>query len=102
MSKPIYVKLENAKQVLWDFRYECLQRGIKEDTVRGIQYAAEELMNVPVADVEEVRHGKWIATKTESAWNNAEYPTEFRCSLCGRTEQQQEPYCNCGAKMSCV
>ena len=26
-------------------------------------------------------------------------PISFRCSLCGRIEEKQEPYCHCGAKM---
>ena len=34
-------------------------------------------------------HGKWILVK----------PYTFACSLCGRLEEHQEPFCNCGAKM---
>ena len=94
-----YIKLDNARQTLYSFYHECLSQGVNPETARGIHYAAEELIRVQKEDVEPVRRGKWIVTKTESAWNNAECPTEFRCSLCGRTEQQQEPYCNCGAKM---
>ncbi len=47
----------------------------------------------------EVKYGEWIVTKTEHCWNDAEYPVEFICSECGRTVEQQEPYCHCGAKM---
>ena len=57
------------------------------------------LEDTPTADVVEVKHGKWMVTKTERSWNCAEYPTEYTCSECGRTEHQIEPYCNCGAKM---
>ena len=53
----------------------------------------------PTADVVEVKHGEWVLTKTEVGWNCCEYPTEYTCSECGRTEPQEEPYCNCGAKM---
>ena len=53
----------------------------------------------PTADVVEVKHGEWIPTKTEFGWNCCEYPVEYTCSVCGRTEPQEEPYCHCGAKM---
>ncbi len=51
------------------------------------------------ADYAEVKHGKWIVTKTEFGWNCCEYPTEYKCSVCGRTEKREELYCHCGAKM---
>lgn len=53
----------------------------------------------PAADVEPVRHGRWEPV-LEGVWN---LPTPvlvgWRCSQCGRTEQEKEPYCNCGARM---
>jgi hypothetical protein len=55
--------------------------------------------DVPTADVEEVVHGEWIVTKAEFGWNCVEYPAEYTCSVCGRKEKQEEPYCHCGAKM---
>ena len=38
---------------------------------------------------EERRRGEWKLVK----------PYTFKCSLCGRTEEHTEPYCNCGAEM---
>lgn len=35
-----------------------------------------------------LRHGRWIDKETC-----------YVCSLCGRVERLQEPYCHCGAKM---
>ena len=35
-----------------------------------------------------VKHGRWI-----------DKVTCYVCSLCGRVERLQEPYCNCGARM---
>ena len=59
----------------------------------------EDVDAIPAADVAPVRHGKWEPV-LEGVWN---LPTPvlvgWRCSQCGRTEQEKEPYCNCGAKM---
>lgn len=59
-----------------------------------------KVKDIPTANVEEVRHGKWIKK------NNVNYsPFDgspeyiYICSVCGREENKQEPYCNCGAKM---
>jgi hypothetical protein len=42
---------------------------------------------------EPVRHGEWICI------NNQHNYYEYHCSLCGRVEKQEEPYCHCGARM---
>ena len=59
----------------------------------------DDVVEIPTADVVEVKHGEWKLTKIERGWNCCEYPAEYTCSVCGRTEKQQEPYCHCGAKM---
>ena len=59
----------------------------------------------PTADVEEVRHAKWIYEDYHDMMGHA-----FQCSVCGRwmfansTEHVPEeyPYCHCGAKMEGV
>lgn len=59
----------------------------------------------PVADVVEVRHGKWMRTTRAPKSRDGYYfwnkplETVFVCSECGRVERVEEPYCNCGAKM---
>lgn len=56
----------------------------------------------PTADVAEVRHGEWKPNTVVVSRFPDEYVTMndgWKCSLCGRTERQKEPYCNCGAKM---
>ena len=58
--------------------------------------------NLPSADVEEVRHGEWKPNTVVVVQFPDEYVTMnngWKCSLCGRTERQKEPYCHCGAKM---
>ena len=58
--------------------------------------------NTPTADVQEVRHGKWIYKGHHEMMGHA-----FECSVCERwmftnsTEHiaEEYPYCHCGAKM---
>ena len=63
--------------------------------------------NIPTAEVEEVRHGKWIRMPEPFEGYNAVNLPNFRCSLCGRQTgrttcdppEEYIPYCHCGAKM---
>lgn len=62
------------------------------------------LCEVPAADVEPVRHGRWV--RTDDDWNSL---TTFQCTVCGEEfcfeidedfELLNYNYCpNCGAKM---
>ncbi len=65
------------------------------------KFLLEKLFNEYFSKIEEennlepVKHGHWILCK-----NYFPDGTEaFVCSLCGRAEAVEEPYCNCGAKM---
>ena len=68
----------------------------------------DALSAVPAADVAEVRHGRWIP-KINHTYIPVEYDENgipvlheyisYRCSLCGREETKEEPYCHCGARM---
>lgn len=57
------------------------------------------------ADVVEVVHGEWKPHYETFNEDKAvgvlggEYQTGWQCSVCGRYEPSEEPYCNCGAKM---
>lgn len=53
---------------------------------------AEMLNYMPAADVEEVRHGKWVELPP--------FKGIYTCSLCGRWGEYHWNYCpHCGAKM---
>lgn len=63
---------------------------------------------VPSVDACKVVRGKWITVSSAvqyGALNADDYPilkynaTKYKCSVCGRIENNREPYCNCGAKM---
>ena len=53
------------------------------------------------------KEGKWIPAEYEQTGSHVlgttmiirNIPTKFRCSLCGRVEDREEPYCHCGARM---
>lgn len=63
----------------------------------GCAYDAKIIIkNAPTVDAVEVVHGEWIECKSTDFRDNDNF---FKCSICGRIERKQEPYCNCGAKM---
>lgn len=53
------------------------------------------LIQAPMEDVVEVKHGEWIATGVETL-----FLREFKCSRCSAKQLGSDNYCpNCGAKM---
>ena len=57
----------------------------------------ELLTYAPAVDAVEVVHGRWIE---DYVYASDPYDRlRYKCSICGRTEEYKEPYCNCGAKM---
>ena len=60
------------------------------------EYMLEEIEDIPTADVQPVRRGRWIIT------DDVEHFIAV-CSECGRTEDSRAikdmPYCHCGADM---
>ena len=54
----------------------------------------------PAADVAPVVHGRWIPVIDEpTPLRKFAMLSGYKCSVCGRYENQEEPYCNCGARM---
>lgn len=60
------------------------------------------------ADVQPIVRGEWIEETFETIipveFDMLGKPilhkcTNYKCSICGRTEPRKEPYCHCGAKM---
>lgn len=76
-------------------------QGENEDFDRGVAFILEKLDKLPTADATEVKHGRWIEETEyyDDDYSECNVRKIFVCSLCGRTEKQKEPYCNCGAKM---
>lgn len=77
------------------------------ETCLGIEAVLMIAEKMPSADVQKVKHGKWLPISIEPT------ATFFQCSLCDRTECLANdyfgkptkwvakilPYCHCGAKM---
>lgn len=63
----------------------------------GITHAAQIVKYIPAADVAPVVHGRWLPVNGQ--WGPKIVRRGYQCSLCGRIENQREPYCHCGAKM---
>lgn len=93
-----------AINALWKLRkqYQLLDDTQTADKIMQGLYSAEQVINdVPSADVEPVRHGKWI--KNEELSSNHVEPI-FLCSNCNYFEAwgfpECYPYCPyCGARM---
>jgi hypothetical protein len=64
-------------------------------THKGAAGRARKLMvDAPAADVEPVRHGRWIDVRGEASGMN------WKCSKCCKRVMPKYPYCpNCGATM---
>lgn len=79
--------------------------GMISDESMKIYKIMQMLDNAPIADVEEVRHGKWIYKGHHEMMGHA-----FQCSVCERWMFTnfpkhvigEYPYCHCGAKMESV
>ena len=82
-------------------------RYIDADSAKAIylsKSAGEQLDRVPTADVEKVRHGKWIKENNQSYSpfdDSAEYV--YVCNRCGykdANENTDKTFCSrCGARM---
>ncbi len=72
--------------------------GMISDESMKIYKIMQMLDNAPTADVQEVKHGKWLRTVPTSTWSYRRV-----CSLCGQTANMirtRYTYCPwCGAKM---
>ena len=63
----------------------------------GPKNVLETLQKIPAADVEPVRHGRWIIRRGQD-W--PEWAIRIVCSECGLVTGEKSKYCpNCGAKM---
>ena len=58
-----YIDREKAKGILIEFKNECWENRVNPNQIAGIKYSINELNKVPIADVQEVKHGYWKDTE---------------------------------------
>lgn len=97
--------LEKINPVDYGSMFDYQAHRAVSECLREARYGVE---SIPAADVAEVRHGRWIP-KINHTYMPVEYDengapilhryTSYYCSLCGREEAKEEPYCHCGARM---
>lgn len=102
-----YIERAVAVKKFENYRRDCEEEN-DERAAQIFEDCISELMAISAADVAEVRHGRWNP-EIHHTYIPVEYDqngdpilheyTSFRCSLCGREELKEEPYCHCGARM---
>ncbi len=81
------------REALIKQREEFWQDGCDHMAVR-----VTNIINIPAADVVEVRHGKWSVVYVDAGHIDME--KMYKCSMCGSRKYNDYKYCpNCGAKM---
>ena len=86
----------DAEQIPW------IKTVYSEGAVFEMAYKPQ-VNEIPTADVELIRHAYWVKHDQYVRDSDGEPIMKigevYECSLCGRLEEKEEPYCNCGAKM---
>lgn len=60
----------------------------------------QDIDNIPTANVQEVKHGKWVENGLEEKEGEVMYIRCFRCSECNGKVNEKFKFCpHCGAKM---
>ena len=89
---PRYIDADKVIEIIKNYGKGAVsERRMTLDAVDDIVYLAQAIDYIPVADVAEVKHGKWIATD--------EYMTD-ECSMCG-THIQIEDFEECSYSPKC-
>lgn len=94
--------MEANKMVEYIRRDLVMQKGADVPGFFSKMISSYDVMEIPVEDVEPVKHGKWI-------FNTDDFVPKYRCSSCGynrpimageNVKQEPSNFCNnCGAKM---
>ena len=100
-----YIKLQDAKNAIINcITEQTVSKYATSAECRAARHGADialfALDDIPIADVVEVRHGKWLPTKASSYFGGVIY----ECSLCNAHDGEYTSilgrYCwRCGAKM---
>lgn len=96
MAEKEYIERGNVIEKLSRMIDYC-EKDKKVNGLTALFQCGDAIMDVPAADVVEVRHGRWIPHEHMS---RTPYARNYDCSECGISPIECENYCpNCGAKM---
>lgn len=99
-----YIKREDAvRRIAVLMAAEAESDGCEDQPMDTyIEYASEDLADIPSADVAPVRHGRWMPLtdcSNEGIYCSACHKKVYRAEY-SNTMKMHSPYCpNCGAKM---
>ena len=83
----VYIKRKDAIDAVLDVYYNTPDIDLSGERLEAA------ILNIPAADVVEVRHGRWLCVDTDTE-------QFFLCNRCKKKEYWESNYCpNCGAKM---
>lgn len=95
-----YIKTGQAINVIDRLRRKEKKQGNINSALYALNFVKGLVLNIPAADVQEVKHGRWLQLSDDD-----QYEGSYLCSEC-RTEEiffdesSFSNYCpNCGAKM---
>lgn len=95
MSRYIDADLIEYKEIFVPSLYG---KSVRTGKLDGLYANREDIEGLSTADVQEVKHGRWLRTVPTSTWSYRRV-----CSLCGQTANMiraRYAYCPwCGAKM---
>lgn len=102
-----YIDVDALKDKMFNY-YDCVNLNTRKDNYNGetlMNYEVADMIedcidNAPAADVQEVKHGKWVELVKIRKDGKARL-VHWQCSLCGCfLGTNTANYCpNCGAKM---
>ena len=107
---PKYIDIDGYRK-LFDEEYKETKKLIEQgethldNLAEGFHEASQVIDRIPTADVQEVRHGKWIdepSVKIDAKRKRTVRIMIYKCSLCNTSNGRikNAPYCpNCGARM---
>lgn len=105
-----YIDADEGKKRLFSY-YDCVNELTSKDNYHGetlMSYEVADMIedcieNTPTADVQEVRHGRWISEivkKPDWIGKEQSYYQPNSCSICHTGLRERTNFCpNCGAKM---
>ena len=106
-----YIKKLDAFQAKNEFLNPCVVKNTNEETEYARAYAKgwndcnssfiDNIDKIPTADVQEVKHGKWIVRHRHEHYPSGKAYDENVCPFCKRADHNGDGiFCGyCGAKM---